>query len=72
MKNIVAYSVYDTNTMQFISMCCVVTFQTANINYMFEPFTGSMRDMHFLRININNYYNNNINSVDNRNHICNQ
>ena len=72
MKILFACSVYDTNPVHFISMCCVIIFWTVNIISMFDPIYGSMHQMQFLRLNINYDYKNNMNSVDIINQLCNQ
>ena len=53
MKNIVAFYVYDTYTVTFISICCVAIYWTENISSVFHPVNGYMHDMNFFRLNRN-------------------
>ena len=70
-NNLVAYSDYEMKPVYFISMCCVAIFWTPNIHSMFDSVTGSMHEMQSLRLNISDYYKNNMNSIDIIDHICN-
>ena len=53
-------------------MCCFINFWTANICPVFDPVYGSIHKIQFLRLNINDDYNNDMNSVDIRDLITKQ
>ena len=60
------------NPVHFFFMCCVTIFWTAKIRSVLDPITGSMCEMKFLRLNINDDNNKNMNIVGISNHIHNQ
>ena len=51
--------------------CVVSQFLITNISTLFDNFAGSMHEMQFLRLNNNDGYNNNMNSVDIRDQLLN-
>ena len=56
--------VYETNNVHFISVCFNVIKWFQKIRQVYDPGTEMVRDAHFFRLNVNNSYMYNMNSVD--------
>ena len=64
LPGLVAVSLYDTNPVHFISMCCNSIEWIQKKQQVYDPETKMVRDAHLLRLNVNDSYNYNINLVE--------
>ena len=71
LPRIFAVLVYDTNTVCFLLMCCNAIEWVNYKRQVYDPKTEMVCDDYFLRLNVNNSYNNNMKLVDLSDKICN-
>ena len=64
LTGLVAVSVYDTNPVHFLSMCCKAIKWVQKTRQLCDPETQMVRDDHFLSFNVNDLYRYNMNSAD--------
>ena len=57
-------SVYDTKPVIFISIGCNAIKWVQKKRQVYDPKTKMVSDVHFLSLNVNDYYNYNMNSFD--------
>ena len=64
LTNIVAVLVYDTKPVHFLLMCCDTIKWVHKTCQFYDTESDMVRDDQFLNLNVNNSYNQNMNSVD--------
>ena len=64
LHGLVSMSIYETNPVHCLLMCCNTIKWVQKKRQVHDPKTKMVRDAHFLRLNVNDSYNHNPNSVD--------
>ena len=69
---LVAVSVYDKKTINFLLMTCMYMIWIMKTKMFFDLEAGSIHPMNFLILNVNSEYKNKMNDVDISNQLRNQ
>ena len=62
--------VYDTNPVHFLLVSCNVVKWIQKTHQLYDPESEMVWDAHFLRLKVNNSYNQNMKSVDLNDQLC--